>query len=363
MNMNRDGSSSGNSSANAIEVRLEDAENYDYGTGTFDNPARWLTNNKGRTLSTTNNDFQYDQSLYIGLYNIYDDNNNGSFDSGKFFRIVIDGINAINGSFNLIPEAKNLTETISPPANQLFIDPQRGKFVLPRPAYWSKCENINNIAITPEIGSGNGSYSPQYMEIDAIGKFNNCFYGYTPDDTNVYWYPQGNNYSILGKGTLSFWMNELDEFETRNSFYIRMGAFYIEWDSDGINIYINGVRTNIVYQITNNIWHHIYIVWDKDKGLNGKSVKLYINNLLILDTSTNITSWDQYAKFQFYWWDDGDGKCKVKLDNVKLWNHIVSDDPTWIYNGGTGIEEAIHEIYDPLNNYKPASVKVGYYYY
>ena len=55
------------------------------------------------------------------------------------------------------------------------------------------------------------------------------------------------------------------------------------------------------------------------------------------------------------------------IDNIKIWNHVVSDSPDFEYNNGDGREDALHELYGPDNDYKPAldstsDSGVGYYY-
>ena len=47
-------------------------------------------------------------------------------------------------------------------------------------------------------------------------------------------------------------------------------------------------------------------------------------------------------------------------------NDVVSEDPSWLYNGGSGREEALHTIYGSGNNYEPNllltnSSGLGYY--
>ena len=53
-------------------------------------------------------------------------------------------------------------------------------------------------------------------------------------------------------------------------------------------------------------------------------------------------------------------------DNIKIWNHIVSEDPEWEYNNYEGREDAIHPIYGVESGYKPNLASpnsgVGYYY-
>jgi len=49
-------------------------------------------------------------------------------------------------------------------------------------------------------------------------------------------------------------------------------------------------------------------------------------------------------------------------DNIKIWDHVVSEDPSFEYNSGTGREDALHEIYTSTGGYKPINLDVGYHY-
>ena len=53
---------------------------------------------------------------------------------------------------------------------------------------------------------------------------------------------------------------------------------------------------------------------------------------------------------------------EVNIDNIKIWKEILTQNPSWLYNGSNGREEALHTIYDPLNNYELGNVQVGYFY-
>ena len=63
--------------------------------------------------------------------------------------------------------------------------------------------------------------------------------------------------------------------------------------------------------------------------------------------------------------------CRIYLDNLKIWNHVVTEDPEFEWNGGAGRENALHEMYgrdddDPEYDYRPKLTGpdggVGYYY-
>ena len=35
------------------------------------------------------------------------------------------------------------------------------------------------------------------------------------------------------------------------------------------------------------------------------------------------------------------GYSKVEIDNLKVWDYVVSEDPSWLYNEGAGRENAL----------------------
>jgi len=48
-----------------------------------------------------------------------------------------------------------------------------------------------------------------------------------------------------------------------------------------------------------------------------------------------------------------------------IWDHVVSENPSWLYNGGVGRENALHYMYG-APDYRPKLTGpnngVGYYY-
>jgi len=377
MNMNRSGSGSSDGSSsitgNATEVRLEDAGDYENGAGTFGDPARWLTNSNGRSLSVLNNDFQYDQVLN-GVYNIYDDNNSGSFDTGRFFRVVIDGINTVNGGYNLTPVAKNLTTLASPPAGQMYIDPQRGKFVLPRPVYWSRCENIDNLVTNPDIKYNDVLFYSAYIIDVRVGKFGNGLIIYLPPDSYSVFYPLGSSYTGNSQYTFSMWFNmNIGGGQGPTYFHIGLNnasTTTITFSNDGESEWNNYIVIDGDVQpdddhsnldIPGYGYAHIYAVIDESGGLsNNESVQVYINGIKVMSATKKFNS-DMFRIVMVQ--SEGGDNAYWLIDNIKIWTHVVSENPSWLYNGGSGRRDALHTIYGPANGYKPGSVKVGYYYY
>lgn len=203
-----------------------------------------------------------------------------------------------------------------------------------KPTYWSKCESILNITTSPDIGEGNGIQSGLHEGIGA-GKFINAIYDQSSQEYNngYYgsWYPQGDNFNLSNKGSMSFWMkNEIG----MHGFYLMMGAFYIKWvnwdEPSGIFI---GPAPGKFYSC-NNVdltWHLMYLIWDKDGFEDGNTVKLYKDGVLIIQNNSNLSNWNAYDKFRFRWYDNTDEQnSKILLDNVKYWNHVISEDPAWL---------------------------------
>ena len=119
----------------------------------------------------------------------------------------------------------------------------------------------------------------------------------------------------------------------------------------------------------NNDWAHVYIVWDKNKTLSGntKTVRVWMNGTEILNTDVALT-WQPDLQMSGYMGDRGDGSNAFDcyLDNIKWWDFVVAEDPSWEYNSGIGREDALNIIYSSKNEYKPVlnienNSGVGYY--
>ena len=116
-----------------------------------------------------------------------------------------------------------------------------------------------------------------------------------------------------------------------------------------------------------NSWTHFYLVWDFAGGLvGGKTARAFINNSNECSTnqSFNLSGYPvsfDHSVLQI------SGTVAQIMDNVKIWDHVVSEDPSWEYNNGTGREDALHPVYGEANGYKPMPLNsansggVGYY--
>ena len=339
------------------EAQLVDPAIDDYGSYTFSTVNIRKSNGE---LMFDGIDFDYDQPLNA-IYNIAD---NGALSSG-YFRIVHDGVNIING-LGLTPIAKDLTTPVSPPSDQIYIDPENGRFILPRPIYWSKCEGIQNMVSNCEINFTNGEFSLiSYLYFISL-KFNLGMKALVPEGSLLAYYPFGQGYSGIEKGIISFWLRyeQNDGRRPEVKVYFNSNTYTrIVWDglSPSNQLYVNGIYQSGDISHSFNTWVHVYIVWDNSCGLSGsKTVKVFFNNSEVLSSSEIFAVDRLYLTFACV--SGADKAANMLFDNLKIWNHVVSENPSWEYNNGDGIEEALHIIYGQTSEYNPGNIQVGYFY-
>ena len=374
------------SSAVNVQVPLEDISDYVNGVGYFGS-AHHIYSALYESL-IVNTDYYYDEALDgTGTHtiDIYDDGVASSFASGKIMRIV----NAIGGTIknisdptglNLKPIAKSmLTNNFSPPATQVYIDPARGKILLPRPLFWSKCESISNM-VNPEIGpsttvklnslSGSGN-------LVTTGKFGNGL-GFTTGITHGSICALG---GILLSGvnlnqcTLSFW-SYCNSYWGNGGWYTNSGvslilggmSFGAEGSSDyNATCYCNTPFADSPHDLSGSAFNHFYILLDSTGSLRSNTMKMrvFLNGVERLYTNTAFDFSSVNVEFSMSANNYTNTRSgNVQVDNIKIWDHIVSEDPSFEYNGGSGRENALHNIYGATNNYKPKLISlggVGYY--
>jgi len=359
----------------AIRIELEDARNCENGFATFGHPPRRLFKDDGFPLSE-GTDFTYD----VSIASLFDSGINGAFEPGKYFRIVENGKNIVDSNgLALVPVARMILfsdiNRIAPKPYQCYIDPMSGYFILPRPDYWSRLESLDDIG-NAEIYGTTPSYSGSQLFCTA-GKFGNCIYQYASTENlngnRFFMYPFGVDENTSPHGTASFWVRyqppSSGRYYIKNHFLFGNINFYFLSLTSSVNksiLYIN----NVLFASANinwKNWIHVYMVWANDRSLSGgKTIRIFINGqeyfstAELIDTSgviyflgiMSIVLSDQYG--YNYW------------DNIKIWKHVVSEDPSWEYNSGAGREDALHEIYGPDNGYRPLLTGpgngVGYYY-
>lgn len=313
-------------------------------------------------------DFAYEEPLDSGTYNIYDTKNSGVLDNGRKLRVCHDSINLRN--MGLTPIAKKMVlNNFVPPKNQFYIDPVLGKIITPRPIYWNKCNsfvnteiNINNVPV--DINGNVTVYSG--------GKFDDGYYvAYHPVNSTV-----GSTIRPFGteqprKGTMSFWAM-VDQGSCDNCVGLVFDknsanqAIVSVLPSDGgggskVDLWIKGGNRQ-TYWMSFASWVHMYIVWDLDKTLQGntKTVLVYANGVLILTSDLTFVIDDLRIYFGVY--SIGvQGYGLSYIDNIKAWDHVVSESPNFEYNACNGRIDALHEMYGSGNGFRPNLNSIGYY--
>lgn len=324
---------------------------------------------------------------------------------------------------NLKVYAKDLSisSNLFPPADRCYIDPLRGKFALPRPIYWSKCESVANLTSAdiydpsrPPTSVNSGSYSVNATD---TGIFNNCWYRYNGIYTygadynsgfsgDTYIYPLGQNIYNWNKNTISTWFHVTNYINSAGTnAWISVLQLYAQnyfeiGDINKVGVYVNDVydvgwhgavsqNFCVLYlviggsivssvAITRGAWNHIYLIWDKDKGLTGgKSVRVFINGTEVLSSTATLPDLTNYIMKIYsylyvyhyvddntFWTNENWSYAYTRFDNIKIWDYVVSEDPTW-ESGETKSEEALHPIYGSTAGYKPVlsggAGGVGYY--
>ncbi|MCU0846984.1 MAG: LamG domain-containing protein [Spirochaetes bacterium] len=297
---------------------------------------------------------------------IFDTGVSGALAAGKSVRIVHDGKNAMTG-LGLLPIATDLSGMAlpKPDGTHVFIDPAIGRFVLPAPIFWSKYEDENSF-LKPEIY--------MYDHVPALagnacswraGKLNKCS-SLESWTNNLYQrdeYPFGNYVPTgMGKGTISAWVSFNNNIVTGNG-----GVMSIKFGKNsqcniqrvygslcGTSLMVNGVlkpaKDGLIGLAT---WHHIYIVWDNSGSLaNGKTVKMYLDGNLIDESDLAFEQDNIFIHRQSY-------QGFAAIDNLKIWNHVVTEDPRWEYNAGAGNEGGLHSVYGLSANYMPKITGMG----
>lgn len=294
---------------------------------------------------------------------IYDTGNSGAFASGKCLRIVENAINVAT-TLGLQVWAKYMPTTsslVNPPYNMCYIDPISRLFVLPRPAYWSKCESLAGLTtpeilvgniVTPSIEFNNGSIGY------AVGKFNNAFtWSGSASAACVYntgiLFPSSGMMSYYAATSLGAGKEQLLTVgDSSDLFSLILGGVSTQY----YNILkLNGSSIQTAYN-SMDVYKHVFIIWDTAKGITGgKSISVYLNNTEILSsTATLPTLASTYIRVRL-WSSGGTGADYVGIDNLKIWSYMTNyaDMITMEYNAGTGRETALDSRYQSSNNYQP----------
>ncbi len=350
------------------------------GAGKFINPAVPFTNEMGNVL-INGIDFVYGEPLLGGAYDIYDTRNgledSGYFEAGKYFRIVSNGVNVADpAGLYLMPLAVDLDSAFAtPPADQVYIDPAGARYVLPRPVYWSRCDThvytlgslatITHPDFTPSLAvhggviGSNGVYGGCLVQPDAIwGNYD------TTGATIIK--PFGvSAVDFMQKGTMSAWWKAYANLQNVSIIWLKItDQVYVQGNFGSgqnlLRIIVNqGGVENIVDSVSgllaNDVWCHLYVTWDNEGDLyNGAKINVYVNGSLAL-TSTAAIIGASIPEVRIGS-ASNIGNGLVYLDNLKIWDHVVTDGPyaaDWEYGAGTRSEEALHPIYGFATGFRP----------
>lgn len=365
-----------------IEVELQQITTMSKARGVIESPSGQICTDRGKPVT------QY--TYGTPMLNIYDTQNKGPLNAGKYLRIVHNSVNiAKTNGLNLQPVAMDLQHDITPPKNQCYIDPARRIFIMPRPSYWS------NWIVGPNIiehgrstsktlgpgtvwhGAGLAPVEPreQWARIDsfvsASQQYTISFYG-----ANFGYQTDG----IGGSGAGS---------TSQTCFYFAEKSYVVIENSDIYELSKN-TRCRIVINDSTaatstefysydfyggQLFHHfhIYIYIDKTRKLLGNSrsvvvvIKDHNDNEIGIDTQEPIGT--LIEPYVYLWSFYQDHMCKAIMLKLKIWDHIISgnlnadDDNLRIMST---YDNAMHFIYGSENGFQPnledAESGIGYFY-
>lgn len=376
-------------------IDLEDAKHVVRGFGTFGDLdgddttgtcGKALTNAAGVMIAAL---FNYGDSME----SVFDTGTSGDLERGASIRMVHKGQNLVS-DLHLVPVMKNLLTradmAVAPGKNEFFVDPALGRYILPRPAYWSRCES-NDSLTSPELYVA--GHEPAINRAGAVyadkGKFGSGWGKVADfaDASHTVLRPFGDaSAEFMRKGTISVWWKPVSENQCVNGLYLYITdktyiRAHINADPFGpsnfVGIYCDSASASgsASSVLKNGGWNHIYVIWDND-GFdldNSLHVKVFVNGELVAYTTDPVAGEPvmSVSVMSSKWVGIGYNI----MDNLKIWNHVVSEDPAWEYNAdadgaGQGRENALHVIYgadsETEYDYRPrvtgSNSGVGYYY-
>ena len=397
------------------------ANDQEYASGYFGpGSGRQLANGLGSAAQglIRGEDYVVGERLDSGTYDLWDDSNDGSTmvdnpevlekkfmiseDSGSGATNIAEG----NGGLNLKIISKDFTVDDSPNSDECVIDIYDGKYVLPRPTYWSKLESWGEVSnpTIKKVGSlptYTTSGSHQYWDTPG-GKFGSSIrrgnhaaaaLNTISNSGNAYIYPFGTQNGDFSKGTISLWYYPYTLYDGGGA-WSAYGQTYLDLCSQSTSelyvrlketansvgpstsayayLWINGVQTSVYLGSRSISWQHIYVVWDVNGLPGGGTIKVFRNGALAISSidalpdMTNSPGFrirmgtTAYASAAVY--SGANGYALMRLDNLKWFKDVVSASPDWDFNAGGGREEAMHAIYGSINDYKPNDIKLRYYY-
>jgi len=357
--------------AGSRAVTLESARNLYYGFGTFGSSGTdigfTLRDNEGVDLMTSLA-LEYGQPASDSMiFSHFDTGTSGPLAAGKYIRIVHNGNNILN--LGLTPVIKDIAEKEkgSPGRNKFYIDPVDGRFILPRPSYWSRFETMTSITSpeiyneTPEWAKDDDTNVESSSEMFKMGSAAIKISGTWSNSFDVY--PFGTTASVP-EGTFSGWYYP----DTSGNYNYFMTVCFggtdnrVEVHEDSVEIYLNNILASTMAMPTiAKSWAYVYVVWRKLP--TGSMVRVYVNGEN-RGSLSGLAEWiGDVVKIGTYSYGYYFNSISY-IDNWKVWKEVISENnPNWELNSGR--EDALHYLYGPDNGYKPllsAPGGVGYYY-
>ena len=374
--------------AGGSEVQLDSVSNESNGAGTLGD-----INGSGRTVATSAESdavelqngvhFQYDKRLDASTTedptNGFGSTSGGVVDTGdsgaltKQIRVVDDATNVKDAEgLNLQIYAKSLSTLVSPTTqDRIYVDPVRGKIVVPRPEWWSKCEDLANITSIPDIGTAASLATSGNAVVLTFpsGKFNNSVAisartAFTYGGIRL-------SETTPSSGCLSFWVlaesvnKTISSINGIQSFALLIAGLRIDFTNNtnaAFRYFSLGYKDSEYSSYTHGLasgWHHIYVVWDTAKSLTGsKSARAFLDGTERCYLTGDIP---EVVNYPLQFTHGSSEQTSAAIDNIKYWPYVPSESPDWEYNSGDGREDALHPMYSSANGYKPV-LKVGYFY-
>lgn len=365
-----------------IAVLSEGALNNFIGYGTFGNKSGGGLALLGSTGALKEN-VDYRLNDYIdgspSVYNIYDAGNyNAAFTTNRYLRVMnSSGVN-VKSALGLRPVAKSLTlaanQLISPPYSQFYVDIQNGKFLFPRPIFWSSLTSASSWTY-PTLQYGTSTPTPiifnSYFPWGGTGfydfqpgKFGYAFRHYQNGwgNTNATLKPFSLSQN-MGNGQISFWTyitqgegswSSLSVYLNASTYLKLEATVNLIWVVQRLIYNINGAgEVAIATGDFRNAWHHVAINWaaPTDTGVTN-NIKFYLDGSLIanLSVAVNVNNIFIYTAQEH---PLVQSEAVIYVDNVKIWNHVLPGTP---FDWTDPTENTIHPTF--VNLWSP---RVGYY--
>ncbi|MBN2444684.1 MAG: PD40 domain-containing protein [Spirochaetales bacterium] len=215
------------------------------------------------------------------------------------------------------------------------------------PVYWSRCESRDNIINNPEIKTEE-IYTTAMGGRAYNGYFGNCWMTEIAGKAAAW---ETFSFNPLGakespdQGALSFWAQSYvpDNRNEHIKIEIYIGSLRVDlerhpgngWSEgtyygDCVKLFNNGsfIKYN---SLAWNSWTHVYVIWDKNKKLdsNNNSIKIFINGKEFMTYAGDFDT-SQPLRFSQRSWESNGYNVNCKVDNLKIWDYIVTDVPSII---------------------------------